>query len=142
MMSWTWHWWLFVISLIICTLLVMFARGYMNASNVAQHGSRADYRTDPGAAILGSIFAGAVYAVVLTAVGGLIFEAKIQTETFYLPANLPRRRPTTNSTMGRRSATPDQTAAADQARIVRDAGRGGQEYGLMVGCSTNRYTSY
>lgn len=72
-MSWTWHWWLFVVALVVCTIIVMFSRGAMNSVNVMKHGPRADYRSEPGAAIAGSILAGAVYAVVVTAVAGFLF---------------------------------------------------------------------
>lgn len=66
-----WSWSVFLASLVIFTIISQFSRGAMNAANIARHGPSADYRANPGAAILGSIFAGAVYAVITTAVVGL-----------------------------------------------------------------------
>ena len=72
-MSWTWNWWVFVIALGVCTILVMLSRGAMNPVNVMKHGPRADYNAEPGAAIAGSILAGAVYAAIVTAIAGFVF---------------------------------------------------------------------
>ena len=66
-----WSWGVFFVSLIICSFVVMFARGAMNSSNVAQYGARGDFRSEPGAAIVGSIIAGAVFAAVVTAIIGV-----------------------------------------------------------------------
>lgn len=68
-----WSWTVFVIALIACTILSQFARGAMNSANVAKYGSRADYRATPGMAMLGSVFAGAVCAAIITVVVGAIF---------------------------------------------------------------------
>ena len=68
----TWNWLIFFGSLVPWTILVMFVKGYMNAANVARHGPEADYRTNPGAAIVGSILAAAVYAAITTAVIGFL----------------------------------------------------------------------
>lgn len=68
-----WSWTVFFIALVLCTILSQFARGATNSSNVAKYGSRADYRAEPSKAILGSIFAGAIYAAIATAVVGFIF---------------------------------------------------------------------
>ena len=72
-MSWNWHWWLFLIALVACTILVQFARGALNAHNVAKYGLRAEYKADPLRAILGSVIAGGIYAAILTAIAGFIF---------------------------------------------------------------------
>ncbi|MCA6104741.1 hypothetical protein [Bradyrhizobium australafricanum] len=68
-----WSWGVFFIALVVCTILSQLARGAMNGVNVAKHGPRADYKAEPGMAILGSIVAGAVYATIITAVAGFIF---------------------------------------------------------------------
>jgi hypothetical protein len=77
MMSWTWHWWLFLAAMIPCYILIGFARGAQNESNVRKYGSRADYkaafRTEPAAIMGGTILAGAVYAAIVTAIAGFIF---------------------------------------------------------------------
>jgi len=70
---WTWHWGLFVVALVVCTIIVMFARGAMNSANVMKYGPRAHYGAEPGAAIAGSIVAGAVYAVIVTGLAGFLF---------------------------------------------------------------------
>ncbi|MGX1325439.1 RsiW-degrading membrane proteinase PrsW (M82 family) [Bradyrhizobium liaoningense] len=67
-MSWSWA--VFFVSLVVCSVVVMFARGAMNSSNVAQYGARGDYRSEPGAAIVGSILAGAVFAAIITVIIG------------------------------------------------------------------------
>lgn len=72
-MSWTWHWWLFVVALIVCTIISQFSRGAMNRANVAKYGPGADYRSDPSGAIVGSIVAGAIYAAIITFIAGFIF---------------------------------------------------------------------
>lgn len=72
-MGWTWHWWLFVLGLVIFIPMVQFSRGAMNAANVARYGERADYRKNFASAFIGSILAGALYAAVITAVAGFIF---------------------------------------------------------------------
>jgi hypothetical protein len=56
-MSWLWHWWLFFVAVIPCTIVVQFTRGAMNTMNVAKYGPRADYRAEPGSAIAGSVIA-------------------------------------------------------------------------------------
>jgi hypothetical protein len=72
-MSWSFHWWVFVVAIIPCTVTVMFSRGAMNSANVARYGPRADWRAEPGGAIAGSVAAGAVYAAIITAVAGFLF---------------------------------------------------------------------
>lgn len=67
----SWSWGVFFVSLVVCTIVVMVSRGAMNSSNVAQYGSRGDFRSEPGAAIVGSIVAGAVFAAIITAVIGV-----------------------------------------------------------------------
>lgn len=71
-MSWTWNWWLFLVSTFFFTVLSQFARGMMNRSNMARYGQRADWRAEPGMAILGCAIAGAIYAAALTAVLGFV----------------------------------------------------------------------
>jgi hypothetical protein len=44
----------------------------MNRASVAKYGSGADYRADPGGAIIGSLFAGAIYAAVVTGIVGFL----------------------------------------------------------------------
>lgn len=68
-----WSWGVFIVSLIVCTIIVMFSRGAMNSTNIAKYGSRGDYRSEPGAAIMGSIVAGAIYAAIVTVIAGFIF---------------------------------------------------------------------
>ena len=72
-MSWSWHWWLFFVSVIPCTIVVQFTRGAMNGVNVAKYGPRADYRAEPSAAIAGSVSAGAIYAAIITAIARFLF---------------------------------------------------------------------
>jgi hypothetical protein len=72
-MSWLWHWWLFFVAVIPCTIVVQFTRGAMNTMNVAKYGPRADYRAEPGSAIAGSVIAGAIYAAIVTALAGFLF---------------------------------------------------------------------
>jgi hypothetical protein len=72
-MSWSLHWWLFFVAIIPCTIMVLFSRWAMTPVNVARYGPRGDLRTEPGAAIAGSILAGGVYAAIITAVAGFLF---------------------------------------------------------------------
>jgi hypothetical protein len=44
----------------------------MNSANIAKYGMQADYKSNPGGAIFGSIVAGAVYASVVTAIVGFL----------------------------------------------------------------------
>ena len=67
----SWSWGVFVAALIGCTILVMWSRGAMNASNVAKYGQKADYYSNPGSAFAGSMMAGAILATVITAIVGL-----------------------------------------------------------------------
>lgn len=67
-----WSWKIFLITLPIAVVFSMFSRGVMNAKNFAKHGSRADYRTNPGMAIFGSIVGGAVWAAIITVLIGLL----------------------------------------------------------------------
>jgi hypothetical protein len=66
-----WNWGVFVGSLVVCSIAVMFARGAMNDSNMVRYGAQADYRTNTGHAIFGSILAGTVFAAIITAVIGM-----------------------------------------------------------------------
>ena len=72
-MLWSWHWWLFIVAIVPCTLMVMYSRWAMNPVNVARHGPRAEWGAEPAAGITGSILAGAVYAAIITAVAGFFF---------------------------------------------------------------------
>lgn len=74
-MSWTWNWSVFVPALIVCTIFVQIMGGTMNMTNIRRYGPEADYAANPGAAILASIFAGAIYAAALTAIVGLFLHA-------------------------------------------------------------------
>jgi hypothetical protein len=67
----TWSWSLFFGGLVVCSIVVMFARGAMNDSNIVRYGARGDYRSDPGSAIMGSILTGAVLAAIITAAVGM-----------------------------------------------------------------------
>jgi hypothetical protein len=72
-MSWSWHWWIFIVAIVACSIMVMFSRGAMNSVNIVKYGPRADWHAEPGFAIVGSILAGAVYAAIITAVAGFLF---------------------------------------------------------------------
>ncbi|MEX0730596.1 MAG: hypothetical protein WED00_08860 [Aquisalimonadaceae bacterium] len=65
-----WSWVAFFITLPIAIVVSMFSRGAMNAQNVAKHGPAADYRTNLGMAIFGSVLGGAVWAAIITAIIG------------------------------------------------------------------------
>ncbi len=58
----------FAVAWVIFFIISMMSRGAMNSQNVAQHGIEADYRADPSGAIVGCIFAGAIYAGILTGI--------------------------------------------------------------------------
>jgi hypothetical protein len=68
-MSWDWR--VYFGSLIVCTIVLMYARITLNDVNIAQYGPAGDFRNDPGA-IVKSILAGALFAVMITAVVGAI----------------------------------------------------------------------
>lgn len=72
-MSWSLHWWLFIVAIVPCTVMVMFSRWAMNPVNVAKYGPRAEWGAEPAAGIAGSILAGAVYAAIITAIAGFLF---------------------------------------------------------------------
>jgi hypothetical protein len=66
-MSWDWR--VYFGSLIVCTIVLMYARITLNDVNIAQYVPAGDFRNDPGA-IVKSILAGALFAVMITAVIG------------------------------------------------------------------------
>lgn len=72
-MAFHWNWIVFIVATIICSILVMYARGSLNGILVAKHGPKAHYAAEPGAAIAGSILAGAVYAAIVTVIAGFVF---------------------------------------------------------------------
>lgn len=72
-MVWTWHWWLFILGIIVFIPMAQFSRGAMNAANIERYGDRADYRKNFGSASIGSVLAGVTYAAMATAVAGFIF---------------------------------------------------------------------
>ena len=71
-MAWSWNWAVFLALIVICTVVVQFARGAMNASNVAKYGEDADYKNNFGPAFFGSIISGAIYALIITAIMGFL----------------------------------------------------------------------
>jgi hypothetical protein len=72
-MSWTWHWWFIIATLIVCMVAVHFARGATNAAKIAKYGPKADYHADPAPAFAGTITAAAIYAVIITGIAGILF---------------------------------------------------------------------
>jgi hypothetical protein len=66
-MSWDWR--VYFGSLVVCTIVVMYTRVILNDVNIAQYGPKGDFRNDPGA-VVKSIVAGALFAVMITAVIG------------------------------------------------------------------------
>lgn len=71
-MSWTWHWWVFIPGVVVFTIISLFSRGAMNASNIARHGPIGDYRGNIGGAIVGCGIAGAIYSAIATALIGFV----------------------------------------------------------------------
>ena len=73
-----WHWWVFFLEIIPCYASVAFSRSARNLANIEKYGSRADYRvaleTEPSALIVGTLFAAAVIAAIITAVIGFLFD--------------------------------------------------------------------
>jgi hypothetical protein len=61
----TWHWGVFVIAWIVCTIVVMFVRGATSAAN--------SYQPNPGSGLVGSILAGGISAVIVTVIAGVLF---------------------------------------------------------------------
>ncbi|MFZ2138963.1 MAG: hypothetical protein WAV78_18845 [Xanthobacteraceae bacterium] len=61
----SWHWGLFVIAWIICTVVLMLVRGATSEAN--------SYQANPGSGMMGSVLAGGVLAAVLTAIAGMLF---------------------------------------------------------------------
>ncbi len=74
---WTWNWAVFLMAVIPCVLLIMFSRGYMNTRNVENLGPRANYRlaihTEPVAFWTGTLTAGVLWALIVTAIAGFFF---------------------------------------------------------------------
>lgn len=66
-----WSWTVFLITWPIMYVISAFSRGASNRENVARYGLEADYRNNLGMAHVGSIFAGAVWAAIITAIIGL-----------------------------------------------------------------------
>ena len=67
-----WSWKIFFISLPLAIIFSMFSRGAMNAKNVEKYGPSADYRSNIGGALIGSIFGGIVWALIITAVAAVL----------------------------------------------------------------------
>jgi hypothetical protein len=61
----SWHWGVFVIAWIMCTIFVMLVRGATSEAN--------SYQPNPGSGLVGSILAGAALSAVVTAIAGLLF---------------------------------------------------------------------
>jgi hypothetical protein len=68
----SWHWGVFLIAWIVCTVLVIGARRAMIPVNVLKYGPRAA-DVDSPAFIAGSAIAGGSYALIITAIVGLIY---------------------------------------------------------------------
>jgi len=67
-----WSWKVFLIALPIMVIVSMFSRGALNARNVANYGSEADYQSNSVMTFIGSLFGGVVWAAIITAIIGLI----------------------------------------------------------------------
>ena len=66
---WTWHWWLFLIAIIPCSIVAQFRAGM-----TAELRGQTRYATArPGQVIFWSIIFGAIYAAVITAAVGFLF---------------------------------------------------------------------
>lgn len=72
-MMWSWHWWLFILGVVVFTPIVQFSMGGMNAINIERYGDRADYKKTPASAFIGSVVASSIYSAVATAVAGFVF---------------------------------------------------------------------
>jgi hypothetical protein len=76
-MTWTWHWWIFLVAIIPGYIMIAFARGAQNDSNMQSMGTGADYKTafekEPVAIMAGTLIVGVVLAAIATAVAGFMF---------------------------------------------------------------------
>jgi hypothetical protein len=71
---WTWHWQLFLAATVLGYFLIGYARRTTNKSMIEKHGSRADYRSaEPAANMVGTFFASAILAAIVTAITGFLF---------------------------------------------------------------------
>ena len=71
---WTWHWQLFLAATVLGYFLIGYARRATNKSMIERHGSRADYRSaEPAANMVGTFFASAMLAAIITAIIGFLF---------------------------------------------------------------------
>ena len=71
-MLWTWHWWIFLPAWVLCTILSLFSRGYMNQANIAKYGDETDYNRDVNGATIGCTIAGAIFAAIISAIAGFL----------------------------------------------------------------------
>lgn len=67
-----WSWTVFAVVLPISIIISMFSRGAMNDANVAKHGAKADFRSNPGMSLIGSVVGGAVWSLIITALIGFL----------------------------------------------------------------------
>jgi hypothetical protein len=70
-MSWTWHWWLFLAAIIPSCALVRFRRGAIIDSKIENYQDA--FRTRPYAIRGIILLAGVMYAAIMTAIAGFIF---------------------------------------------------------------------
>jgi hypothetical protein len=61
----SWHWGVFVIAWIVCTVLLMLVRGATSEAN--------SYQANPGSGIIGSVLGGGMAAAVLAVIVGTFF---------------------------------------------------------------------
>lgn len=67
-----WNWIVFFVAWAVLSYLVMFLRGFYNASNVQRFGPQADWRSNLPAAISGSIAAALPFAGLVTFLVGMV----------------------------------------------------------------------
>jgi hypothetical protein len=72
-MSWTWHWRLFIVALIICSVIVRFTSAAMNGANLKRREPHADTGASPALAVMGHIVSGAIFAAVISGIAGFFF---------------------------------------------------------------------
>ena len=70
-MSWTWHWWLFLAAIIPSCALVRFRRGAIIDPKIENY--QGAFRTKPYAIAGIILLAGVMYAAIMTAIAGFIF---------------------------------------------------------------------
>ena len=71
---WTWHWQVFPTATVLGYFLIGYARKATNKSMIERHGSRADYQNaEPAANMVGTFFASAMLAAIITAIIGFLF---------------------------------------------------------------------